>query len=222
MNKKNRDLKIYSIRIRELREEQRLTQLQLATLLNTTKQTIWNYESGSREPNIEMLNAIAKYFNVTVDYLIGNSQYKNNIQESFTEIVSKKTGATTDLVNNSQYLFEQYLEIVKLSIYPLQPIDSTNDDKTYPNSTDLIKELGSCTEWLHSYVFKSLEDIYLKQQLIEATAVKNTDLINMYKDTITKDRNNSFYYLKFIGFLDGYIKSLQESYRLHLKKSSKI
>lgn len=59
------------MRLKELRKKKGLSQLRLATDLNTTQNTISRYETGEREPGIDELIKIADYFNVSVDYLIG-------------------------------------------------------------------------------------------------------------------------------------------------------
>ena len=62
------------MRLKELRKKKGLSQLRLATELNTTQNTISRYETGEREPGIDELINIADYFNVSVDYLIGRTE----------------------------------------------------------------------------------------------------------------------------------------------------
>ena len=62
------------MRLRELRKKKGISQLRLATDLNTTQNTISRYETGEREPGIDELIKIADYFNVSVDYLIGHTE----------------------------------------------------------------------------------------------------------------------------------------------------
>ena len=61
------------VRLKELRKKKGISQLRLATDLNTTQNTISRYETGEREPGIDELIKIANYFNVSVDYLIGRT-----------------------------------------------------------------------------------------------------------------------------------------------------
>ncbi len=61
------------MRLKELRKKKGISQLRLATELNTTQNTISRYETGEREPGIDELIKIAEYFNVSVDYLIGRT-----------------------------------------------------------------------------------------------------------------------------------------------------
>lgn len=62
------------MRLKELRTKKGISQLRLATELNTTQNTISRYETGEREPGIDELIKIADYFNVSVDYLIGRTE----------------------------------------------------------------------------------------------------------------------------------------------------
>lgn len=59
--------------IKNLRLERGITQEQLASLLKISRSTIGMYETGSREPDFETLEAIADIFNVDMDYLMGRS-----------------------------------------------------------------------------------------------------------------------------------------------------
>ena len=68
-------------RIKQLRTEHGLTQEELARVLKSSvkisKRAIGMYETGRREPDIETMEAIADYFNVDMDYLVGKSEHKN-------------------------------------------------------------------------------------------------------------------------------------------------
>ena len=58
-------------RIKELRKEFGLSQVDLAAQMEVTKQTISNWENENIQPSIDMLVALANVFNVTTDYLLG-------------------------------------------------------------------------------------------------------------------------------------------------------
>lgn len=60
------------LRLKELRENTTdLTQAALARELGMSRQTYGNYEAGRRQMDPETLQKVAKYFNVSVDYLLG-------------------------------------------------------------------------------------------------------------------------------------------------------
>lgn len=58
-------------RIKELRKEFGLSQVELAAQMEVTKQTISNWENENIQPSIDMLVGLANVFNVTTDYLLG-------------------------------------------------------------------------------------------------------------------------------------------------------
>jgi len=60
-------------RLKELRSKQRISQVKLAMDLNMNQNSISRYENGEREADYETLIALADYFNVSVDYLLGRT-----------------------------------------------------------------------------------------------------------------------------------------------------
>ena len=60
-------------RLQSLRESLGLSQNKLAHLLNVSQTTIFRIEKGEREPSLQLLNLIADFFNVSVDYLLGRT-----------------------------------------------------------------------------------------------------------------------------------------------------
>ena len=61
----------YTQKIRDLREDKDLTQAQIAQLLGTTKNQIGKYERGEQEMPIKHLITLAKFYNVSTDYILG-------------------------------------------------------------------------------------------------------------------------------------------------------
>lgn len=59
-----------SDKIRNLRKNFNINQVELANKLGVTKQCVSNWENDNILPSIDMLVKIAKYFNVTTDYLL--------------------------------------------------------------------------------------------------------------------------------------------------------
>lgn len=60
-----------SERLKELRTKRGCSQSELAKALHVSKSTISMIEAGARKPSIEVLEMIADYFNVDIDYLLG-------------------------------------------------------------------------------------------------------------------------------------------------------
>ena len=60
-------------RLKELRASRKISQVKLAMDLNLSQNSISRYETGEREADYDTLVAIADYFNVSVDYLLGRT-----------------------------------------------------------------------------------------------------------------------------------------------------
>lgn len=60
-------------RLKILRNNRGLSQRDLARSLNVSPSTVAQYETGKRTPDADTLNALAQYFNVSVDYLLGRT-----------------------------------------------------------------------------------------------------------------------------------------------------
>lgn len=69
---------LFGNRLKMLREEKKLTQSDLAKLIDISARVIGYYESNDRFPKDQQtLVAIANYFNVSIDWLLGRTEVKN-------------------------------------------------------------------------------------------------------------------------------------------------
>ncbi len=64
-------------RIKKLRKEKGVYQADLAKYLGLKQQTISAYENGTNEPDLKTLSKMSKYFDVSIDYLIGRSNVRD-------------------------------------------------------------------------------------------------------------------------------------------------
>lgn len=65
--------------IMNLRKERGLTQIDLAKEINYSDKVISKWERGESLPNIEALETLAKYFDVTTDYFLGREDNNNAV-----------------------------------------------------------------------------------------------------------------------------------------------
>ncbi len=66
-----------NLRLKELREsENNVSQADIAKTFHITRQAVQRWEVGKSEPNIKTLIALADYFNVSIDYLVGRSDVR--------------------------------------------------------------------------------------------------------------------------------------------------
>ncbi|WP_237268857.1 helix-turn-helix domain-containing protein [Thermoanaerobacterium thermosaccharolyticum] len=68
---------MFGKRIKELRKKKGLTQKALASYLGISDRAIGYYENEQRTPPPDILQKIADFFNVSVDYLLGRTDKKN-------------------------------------------------------------------------------------------------------------------------------------------------
>lgn len=119
----NRVMKKFNNILKSLRIREGLTQDDLAKKLGVSRSTISMYERGEREPELEVLEAIADFFNVDMNYLTGKQtqeeyyadlQIRQIAQEIFEDkdmrllFDLKKSAKGEELMNYARYLKEQY------------------------------------------------------------------------------------------------------------------
>lgn len=64
---------IFGVHLKKLRKSKNITQKQLALDIGASERGIQQYELGERKPTYDMLIALADYFDVSLDYLVGRS-----------------------------------------------------------------------------------------------------------------------------------------------------
>ena len=63
-------------RLRDLREDKDLLQKHIAEILNIAERTYSHYETGERNISVELLITLAKFYNTSIDYLVGLTDEK--------------------------------------------------------------------------------------------------------------------------------------------------
>ncbi len=89
--KKKGDSKMYQ-RIRDLREDEQLTQKEIAEKLYDTQQHYQLYESGKREPPFNFAIQLSKIYGVSLDYIAGITNNKGGLHKNSdieSQILSK-------------------------------------------------------------------------------------------------------------------------------------
>ena len=83
-------------KLRFLRKLKGYTQEQLAETLNTTRSCISNYELGNRQPDNETVAAVADFFDVSIDYLMGRSEISFSVKTAKTLKELQKISKTAE------------------------------------------------------------------------------------------------------------------------------
>lgn len=151
----------FNIILSNLRTSHKLTQDDLAKILNVSKITIDMYESGVREPNYEILCAISDYFNVDIDFLLGHQAITNDAPD---------VSSSVPILNNKQIMAQNLYYYMH---------------KQHMNQTDLCKALdfkmSTFSDWLHAKSYPRIDKVelianYFGIQISDLIEQKNTYL----------------------------------------------
>lgn len=95
--------------IKKLREDNKLSQAELADNIGINNSVLSRIESGDRQLRDDELIKIADFFNVSVDYLLGRTNVRNNI-ETFAAHTDDDLSeeAKAELENFKDYLRNKY------------------------------------------------------------------------------------------------------------------
>ena len=108
-------------KLKLLRFEKGLTQDDLGYVLDVTKSCISCYESGTRQPSVEVLISLSIYFKVSIDYLVGIEPYDANgghrvvkMNKHDVELISK--------LKNKPRLYKKVMNSIPKTISELERI----------------------------------------------------------------------------------------------------
>ncbi|MCL1701585.1 helix-turn-helix transcriptional regulator [Lysinibacillus sp. Bpr_S20] len=93
-------------RLKAARKAKKLTQEQLAKLLQTTKGTISNYENGYSTPSNEMLALLSEKLDVTSDYLLGRTDSSQPLSKEERDIAKRLESFRAEIENSDGLAFD--------------------------------------------------------------------------------------------------------------------
>ena len=102
---------MFAERIKELRKEKGITQLELSQAMNLSKGTIAMWEVGKREANFATLSKLSDYFHVPIDYLLGRSNDRSD------DALDKEFERTVLDVMSEEDVIDTILDFLHLDYY---------------------------------------------------------------------------------------------------------
>ena len=99
-------------RIRALREERGIRQIDLANHLGVALTTVSGWETNNREPKIDVLGKIAEYFGVTPNYLLGKDSDLSQLELDFPDGVRLLRRANNELTEKQKKQLVKYIEFL--------------------------------------------------------------------------------------------------------------
>lgn len=107
-------------RLKELRKSRHLTQEELGEIMSVTQQNISKYENEDYEIPIDVLVKASRFFNVSIEYLLGVSEIKRDIAGQV--IVNRAIDEYYDLVETFKSLHDEDQELAWAIIEKMKQI----------------------------------------------------------------------------------------------------
>jgi transcriptional regulator with XRE-family HTH domain len=115
-------------RIKALREEEGISQSDLAEKINITRQSMSKYETGKHSPDIGVIDSLADYFQCSVDYLFGRTSFKRSeAGEDEVEMETCFNEALKSLTNDERNYFLERVTDLATSISMLDGLRYKNE-----------------------------------------------------------------------------------------------
>lgn len=180
------DIKKFGEKIKKLRKKTGKSQKQIANEITSeyhigiTQQSLGRYENGERKPDIEILESLARYYNVSSDYLLGINP-NPSIDPDVTNACNI-TGLNEDTVKHLNYISnsnDELLQVIDLLL--LQNKEAQKNEAKELNLLDLLWE----------YLFAEYEIPSISYNDILNNAIKTDILDGEYTDVfIYRVKNN--------------------------------
>ena len=132
-------------RLLSLRSEKCATQSDVAKAIGISYISIGNYENGTRIPNADVLIKLANYFDVSADYLLGITEYRNQSHEDSLNGLMKSFSDKLDKLNPTER--EYILSAINTTIGTIT--------ETTPDESELLTRLSGVISAYGDMIFKT-------------------------------------------------------------------
>lgn len=128
--------------LKKIRQDNNLTQEELAKKINTSRSNIANYENNKNMPSVDVLEKISKVFNCSTDYLMGKSKYRN--QDTYIQLneLSLKKMYDNSLTNHEKEIINNIINRIKENNFAKEEVENFIEievEKTDSNIKDILK-----------------------------------------------------------------------------------
>ena len=99
-------------RLKKLRKEGKLTQKDIATFLNISQPAYQQFESGKKKMNLETMEKLADFFNVSTDYLLGKTDFPDlNLEVDIDNAIDNSVAYDgTPITDNDREIIKNFLK----------------------------------------------------------------------------------------------------------------
>lgn len=179
------------IRIKELRTEKELSLRDLSKVLDISYSSLGKYERGEQQPSFETLSKIANYFNVSIDYLLGNSDGRIISDQELYD----RLGLTDEAICSLEHLSnlskenkhnKKLLENVNALLSDFESLNAISD---YLNSSMEEYQYAVIKSYVSQFGEDLLEKPDSKEQVLSAEQWGNFMMLNV-QDALMKLRES--------------------------------
>ena len=162
-------------KIKEYREKNKMTQRDIAEILNVEPGTVSKYELGMIEPNIESIKRLAETFNITIDELLKEDENKFDISKiNVLEVLreQKEMALKGNLYHNTQIVFAyntNHIEGSKLTEDQTRYIYETNtilfEGETIASVDDILETANhfKLVDYMLDIAEENLTEVMIKE-----------------------------------------------------------
>lgn len=99
-------------RLKKLRKEGKLTQKDIATFLNISQPAYQQFESGKKKMNLETMEKLADFFNVSTDYLLGKTDIPDlDLEVDIDKAIDNSVAYDgTPITDNDRMIIKDFLK----------------------------------------------------------------------------------------------------------------
>lgn len=185
---------VFPSRLRKLIDDRGTTITALSKELKISRQAVSQYADGTGQPNVEKLRAIACYFDVSTDYLVGLSDYE---RQSTGELTASDMGIMDEA---AQQLAEDKKTRAGISGAVLSMLAKSSQFYDFSSAlSDYICAVSHAKEWSNtvSSIFSERKNVRMKQFLLSEALF---DVLNDFiplpdfseKEKIARERERKY------------------------------
>lgn len=121
-------------KLKELRQSYGLTQKEVAHMLHITRSAYAQYESGAHQPSLDVMEQLADFYSVNLEYICGRSEYSQPLiilQDHHRELIDAISSLTEFDLHVFLYLFhriqQQEISLQEMQLFTMEVMDGNHE-----------------------------------------------------------------------------------------------
>ena len=169
-------------RLKELRKEKGLTQVELANIVNVSKITVLRWENEERQIKPDKAQQLADYFGVSVGYLLGYSDVRFEL-EQIEKAIKNRLIDSESTINKD--VFENTLKIVELARFLDLDLDTITSLYFYNCEISKVKTLNDLFDFFDSEAHGYMELLSIVEPYQADEIIQEISKLGDYKEELS-------------------------------------